>query len=232
MTFRNRLLEGLTPEDAEAILPHLQPANFARDEVLIEQGGRVGVIHLPESAVFVNLVATSDGNAVECGALGNETVSGLVPCLARTESPWATVVRVAGPGHTVEAEVIRRQALASPAFFELLMRLTNDAQGQAAQLAVCNALHTVASRFARWLLMMDDRAPGATLLVTQDEIAVALGAQRTTLNVAMGELKAEKTIRNIRGKLSILDRSALEDRSCACYFDLRKKTDVAPATEG
>jgi CRP-like cAMP-binding protein len=79
------------------------------------------------------------------------------------------------------------------------------------------ALHQVNERCARWLLETHDRVDSDTFELKQDLLARMLAVSRPTVSVAAGTLQAAGTIEYRRGKVSIVDREALEDASCSCY---------------
>ena len=73
---------------------------------------------------------------------------------------------------------------------------------------LCNRLHEVEQRLARWLLTLADRVESEQVQVTQEYIAEMLGARRSTVTVAAGALQERGLISYSRGKVSILDRPA------------------------
>jgi CRP-like cAMP-binding protein len=81
----------------------------------------------------------------------------------------------------------------------------------------CKALHDVTARLARWLLLACARTGEDHLPLTQEDMAVVLGVQRTTLNAAAMHLRADGAIRYSRGALQVLDVARLEAAACECY---------------
>ena len=76
-----------------------------------------------------------------------------------------------------------------------------------------------------------DRLRGNELVMTQELIANMLGVRRE--GVTEGALKLQKAglIRYGRGRITVLDRSGLEARSCECYAVVKKEYDrLLPAT--
>jgi DNA-binding GntR family transcriptional regulator len=51
-----------------------------------------------------------------------------------------------------------------------------------------------------------------------------LGAQRSTVSQAAGELEKAGLIRNARGRVSVLDRAGLEGAACECYAAMRDRS--------
>jgi DNA-binding transcriptional MocR family regulator len=82
---------------------------------------------------------------------------------------------------------------------------------------LCNRLHEVEPRLARWLLTSSDRLQSNAVHVTQEFLSQMLGVQRSTVTVAAGELQRRGLISYSRGRVVILDRRGLTDRACECY---------------
>jgi hypothetical protein len=90
--------------------------------------------------------------------------------------------------------------------------LTRISQG-----AICNCLHSVEKRLCRWLLLCHDRVEGSEILMTQEYIANMLGGRRESVTVAAGHLQEAGLIHYSRGRITVVDRSGLEELVCECY---------------
>jgi CRP-like cAMP-binding protein len=93
------------------------------------------------------------------------------------------------------------------------------------QTAVCNRHHSLDQQLCRWLLLSLDRLPGDELVMTQQLISNMLGVRREGVTEAAMRLQAAGMIRYARGRITVLDRSALEKRSCECYRVVKKEYD-------
>ena len=82
---------------------------------------------------------------------------------------------------------------------------------------VSNAVHSVEQRLARWLLMAHDRVGRNDFPLTQEFVAMMLGATRPTVTVVAGTLQKAGLITYHRGHVTIVDRESLESASCECY---------------
>lgn len=93
------------------------------------------------------------------------------------------------------------------------------------QSVACKTSHTVEARLCRWLLTMQDRVGGNLLSFTHEFVAPSLGANRTTLSLAMANLRHDGLVAYARSDVTILNREGLERKSCECYFNLRRRYD-------
>src|SRR5206468_12354091 len=94
------------------------------------------------------------------------------------------------------------------------------------QSTACNAIHSVEQRLARWLLMAQDRIGADEFPLTQEFVAMMLGASRPTVTVVAGTLQKAGLITYHWGDIRILHRERLADVSCECY---RAATDLLSA---
>jgi Mn-dependent DtxR family transcriptional regulator len=94
-----------------------------------------------------------------------------------------------------------------------------------AQTAVCNRHHSLDQQLCRWLLLSLDRLQGTDLVMTQELISNMLGVRREGVTEAALKLQRAEIIRYSRGRISVLDRTGLEQRSCECYAVVRKEYD-------
>jgi hypothetical protein len=83
-----------------------------------------------------------------------------------------------------------------------------------------------------WLLPNLDRLPGPDLVMTQDLIANMLGVRREGVSEAALKLQRAGLIRYTRGKIEVLDRRGVEERSCECYKVVKTEYDrLIPASK-
>ena len=85
------------------------------------------------------------------------------------------------------------------------------------QSTACNATHRIEQRLARWLLTAHDRVGKDQFPLTQEFVAMMLGAARPTVTIVAGTLQRAGLITYRRGLISILNREQLEEASCECY---------------
>ena len=221
----NGMLESLDEDDQIALEPHLRRMTVVKDQILIEQDSRVREVHFPIATELSNVMAFSDGRVVEISTVGSEGVSGLAAFLAEAPCAWRVTVREGDTVIALSAPALRKRATESPRLMKRLMLLTHDNQSQGAQNAACNAIHDSTSRLARWILTLCDRTGREALELTQEEMSVMLGVQRTTVSAGAAELKRQGAISYARGALRVENRRRLEGAACECYAMQRTRTD-------
>ena len=64
---------------------------------------------------------------------------------------------------------------------------------------------------------------GDDLLLTQELIANMLGVRREGVTEAALKLQRQGVLRYARGRITVLDRDALEQRSCECYAVVKRE---------
>jgi hypothetical protein len=88
---------------------------------------------------------------------------------------------------------------------------------------VCQALHQVESRAARWLLQCRKRLGTDDIWLTQELFGQVLGVQRTTINLVERTCQNAGLIQVGRGRISILDVKGLNAVACDCYQRIERR---------
>ena len=108
-------------------------------------------------------------------------------------------------------------------FRNVLLRFAHAFFCQTSQTALCNALHEVEQRLARWLLVSHDRDEHDELPLTHEFLARMLGTNRATISLNAELLKKAGIIDYRRGRVRVLDRQALKSVSCPCYREVQQR---------
>ena len=90
---------------------------------------------------------------------------------------------------------------------------------------MCNRLHSIEQRLARWLLMIRDRLPSGEVHMTHEFLAHVLGVRREGVTLAAHRLQETGLIRYHHGHITILDRKGLEAAACECYRVVKDEFD-------
>ena len=217
MAPRNQLLLALYRAQPGILPSHVRDVALTRGDIVFDEGEVPKLVIFPEGALLSSVAAMADGRLVEVAALGQGEAVGLLSCLASAPEACRTVVRVGGPARAIAAPVLRAAADADAGVRRVLLQAVRNAAVRAEHDLACNALHDVTARLAKWLLLTCARTGETRLPLTQDDMAMILGVQRTTLNASAMHLRSAGAIRYSRGVLEVLDPVRLEAHACECY---------------
>jgi len=137
--------------------------------------------------------------------------------LCNHRSPHATYVQVAGEGQRIGAARLRTAMAASGAMRALFLKYVQTFTIQTAHTAIANGRANIDERLSRWLLMAQDRIGGRELPLTHEFLAVMLGVRRAGVTEALSVLEGAKSIRAVRGQITVLDRKRLQERARDSY---------------
>lgn len=220
---RNQLLDALPVKDYQRIHPTLEPVSLRSKEVIHEAGGPIPFVHFPTVGVISLIRRMENGAAVELATVGNEGMVGLPIFLGSGTMPITALCQVPGESLKMRAEVFRKAIHGNSALHSLLLRYTQALLIQIGQSSVCNRLHPVKTRCARWLLMTHDRIRADQYSLTHEFIAQRLGVRRASITIAAGDLQQAGLIRYRRGMITVLDRKGLESTACECYRIIKEE---------
>lgn len=222
---QNRLLAALPAPDFERVRSGLRLEPLALGAVLYESGSRQRSVYFPTTAVVSLLYVMANGVSAEIAVVGNEGVIGVSLFMGGETTPSRAVVQSAGHAYRLPGKVLKEEFTRGGAMQHLLLRYTQALLTQMAQTAVCNRHHSLDQQLCRWLLLSLDRLSGNELIMTQELIANMLGVRREGVTEAAGNLQNAALIKYSRGRITVLDRSGLEARTCECYAVVKKEFD-------
>jgi CRP-like cAMP-binding protein len=217
---RNHLLTLLPEDELNALLPDLERVELEVRDLVYDVNVPIEYAYFPEDGVVSMVGLMSDGTAVEVATVGNEGMLGLPAFLGADSILGQAFSQVAGVAFRMRTEAFRRAA-GSGRFQQLMQRYTQAIFTQVAQSSACNRLHLTEERFARWLLMTHDRVARDEFQLTQDFLSQMLGVRRATVSQIAAQAQKDGVIEYSRGRMRILDRTALEAGACECYAIIR-----------
>ena len=213
----NGLLAGLPFAVRQQISPLLERVSLGAHEVIVEPHATLTHVWFPTTAVFSIITILPDGRAVEVGTAGPEGMVGIPVLLGVPSMPRQVFTQIGGDAFRIERAAFVAVLETTPALRERLLRYALAYIDDIAQSVACNRLHTLEQRCARWILKTHDRVRGDFLPLTQQFLAFMLGVRRAGVSVAAESLQRAGLIRYQRGKVTVLDRAALEAVACPCY---------------
>jgi CRP-like cAMP-binding protein len=213
----NLLIKGFQPDDRDALVSLCSPVQFSLGDTLCAPGDHLSHLLFVRSGIISIVTEMSDGRSVEAYMVGFEGMTGASATVVPASSHSRHVAQAAGSALRIEAGAYRALAGSRASVRAIVGGYSAGLHTELEQSTACNALHHAEQRLAKWLLRCHDRVAGDIILLTQEYLATMLGAQRTTVNEGAQTLQAVGAISCSRGKLTILDRTALEHAACECY---------------
>jgi len=214
----NHLLAALPTADYNRIAATLRTIPLPLKQILQNPGEEIDRIYFPGGGFCSILAVLRDGSMVEVATVGKEGMLG-VHAIA-DHVPTTSMIMVQGEietCYTMPVSAFRAEMDRHGAFYNIVGRFAQALTGFIMQSTACNAAHTIEQRLARWLLHAGDRMESDAFPLTQEFVAMMLGASRPMVTVAAGTLQKAGLITYRHGRVTIVDRHKLEDASCECY---------------
>jgi CRP-like cAMP-binding protein len=212
----NHLLGALPQDEFDRIAPDLEPIGLARAVELDRSDEEIEHVYFPTSGVASIVAIGREGELVDTAMIGREGMTGLAVFLGTGQMPVKTIVQVPLTGVRLPADRLREELERRGRLVSLLQRYTQVVMVSMAQLILCNRMHRLEQRAARWLLQVDERVDEAPFDVTQEFLAEMIGATRPSLTLAVQRFKDEGLVTYARGRIVIADRDGLLAHSCGC----------------
>jgi CRP-like cAMP-binding protein len=217
LRYSNRLLCGLAEADRALLQSLLSPVTLPVNKSLEASNRRIAFVYFPESGLVSTVARGSAHHAVEIGLIGNEGMTGLAVMLGAGQTPHESFVQATGAGWRIAAADLRLAMNASESLRDRLLCYAHTLTVQMGYTALANARYKIEERLARWLLMGHDRASGDQVILTHEFLAMMLGTRRPGVTTTLNLLERAGLVRTERGRVTILDRAALEEAANGCY---------------
>jgi CRP-like cAMP-binding protein len=207
----------MSDPDAAGIVAHCSEVDLVRDTLLHETGDKIEQVYFPISGMISLLSVLDNGTAIETQTIGQEGVVGATLTLKFRRASTRAVVQASGKALRISDTAMRRRMAYSAPCRDVIAVFTNASIAKIQRVAVCNWMHKVEARLARWLLQAHDRLASDELPLTQEFLSQMLGVRRSSLNASAQALQNNGAIEYVRGKIRASSRRQLERSACECY---------------
>jgi len=224
-TPQNMLLAALPAAEWERVRKNLEPIEMRFGDVLNEPAAHVGNVYFPTTSVISISCVMTDGRADAVTLIGREGFASVEVFLGSDSAACRAVVLNGGRGYKIKRELLDQECGRGGSMRSVLLRYTQSYITQVMQTTACNRHHSIDQQVCRWLLMYLDRQESNDLALTQERIAELMGVRRESVTQAANKLQIAGSIRYHRGHISVIERTALESRSCECYGIAKRETD-------
>jgi CRP-like cAMP-binding protein len=220
---RNNLLSKLPPSELAALLRlsthvegNLRDVFFAKDQ-------QIKNVYFPLTGMISLVTQLKDGTSLESMTVGREGFAGLPLFHGVTKAQTMAMCQIEGEFLRLPAEAFTRLMKDAPELALLLHRYSQFAHEVVAQTAACNSMHLLEQRCARWLLISSDAVGSSNFGLTHEFLSQMLAVRRPGVTVAIGALEKMELIVHRYGRITILDKGALEKAACECYRTVKDR---------
>ena len=213
----NGLLQALKPADLKVLSADLRTVALEFKESLHEPGDPTPFVYFPNDGVVSLLTVLENGMAVELGHVGREGMVDISVFLGLEASESRIIIQVPGTAQRMASTRFRAHVEAIPDLRRIMGAYVLEFFTMVAQTTACNRQHTIQQRFARWVLMTQDRTARTEFPITQEFLAEMLGVTRPKVTSAAGAMKRRGLIDYRRGLMTVESRARLEAAACECY---------------
>lgn len=217
----NRLLQRMPEEQYKSLARLLIPIDLPMGMQLSAPHQPVDYLYFPVSGLVSIDAMTTRGECVQVCVVGREGLAGSCGLLGHRMMGHSVRMQCAGSGLRIRLGPVRDEFVKGGAFAQIIHTALYLQMVQISQSVLCNRLHAVEQRMARWMLSAADLTQTEVLQLTQEDLAQMLGSRRSTVTVAAGLLQGQGCIEYTRGRVRIVNRTGLEDCACECYAIVR-----------
>lgn len=192
-------------------------------KVLYDPSSTLSHMYFPTSAIVSWVYMLENGATTEIAMTGREGVLGMYMLMGGGKTQNQGIVQTTGQAIRLPVQVVLDAFSQGHEVQSIFWLFTRALITQMAQIAVCHRHHTLDQQLCRMLLLTLNRMDGDTIVMTHEVIASLLGVRREGVTMAAKKLMQEGIIRYARGRITVLDRSALAQRACECYGAIQRE---------
>lgn len=219
---RNFLLKSLPKKTQDAFFSKAELSELNLSQIICAPGDPIRYLYFPADGFISILQSIDDNPPLEVGMVGREGFFGAEIALGAGEHAFGAMVQGAGSAWKITAKDFLQEIELSTEFKSIVHSYLATRITQLGLSCACEHFHEIGPRFAKWLLMSQDRAQSSTFLMTHEFISLMLGVRRVGITTVAADFRRRGIIQYHRGEIKILDRTALKAKACSCYQKNRK----------
>lgn len=213
----NSLLASLPEAEYQRLATNLKPVVLKQGEVLHEADSPAQYVYFLDEGVASLSVSTEEGKELMLSIVGDEGIVGERAIFKEGVYIIRCEMLTHGSGYRIPPKLFDEEFNRGETLHQLVLNRMEARITETAQTALCNQMHSIEQRLARWLLTLADRLHSDELLITHDHMADMVGVRRAGITNAIGILREAGLIESGRGTVTILDRAKMEAQACECY---------------
>jgi CRP-like cAMP-binding protein len=218
----NHLLAAFPSKVYKKLASQFEVVRFGLGDVLFNVNDAFDYLYFPHANTMLSLLCNTEEGSVEVGVTGSEGFVGTAGILGGDLSPHEVIAQIPGEATRIKVGALKSEFQKNALIQRVVLNYVSALIAQLSQTALCNRVHTVEQRLARWLLVSQDRIEAKELPLTHEFLAKMLAVNRSTLSLTAATLKNAGLIHYTRARITVLKREGLEQVSCGCYKIVRE----------
>ncbi|MBB3169020.1 Crp/Fnr family transcriptional regulator [Simiduia aestuariiviva] len=214
----NHLIDALSRKVKDRLLTQCVRVTLVRGTVIYEPDTPYQYVYFPLSGMSSFNATDADHRPMSIELIGREGMLGAAVVLGVCDARFQCIALVSGEAMRISVSRFRKTLLENFGLDKSIKHYISQLMNELGQSIVCVQYHSVEARFARWLLEASDQCPGEELHFTHVAIAQLMGVRRSGVSIAAHNFRSQSLISYARGKLLILNRKGLIEKSCDCYL--------------
>ncbi|MGY2702832.1 Crp/Fnr family transcriptional regulator [Nocardioides sp. HB32] len=214
------LLASLDEDERRRVLSAARRRSYGRGDVLVHEGDPSDSLHLVSSGRLAVRVSTSGGENATLNLLGPGDYFGELSLLEGSPPVRSATIVALEDAETLSLsaaefrDLRRRHPAANQLLLFLMARRVEELSARLLEAMYDGLDRRVHRRLAELAGMYGDGRPGPVVVpLTQEHLAELVGGTRPSVNQVLQRLVAQGVVELGRGRVVVLDRGWLEDRS-------------------
>ena len=222
---RNRLLRLIPNDELSEVLARSEEVRIAPRQVLHHWRLPMEHVYFVEHGLVSVSARVEQDRFIEAWLIGSEGMIGAPLVLTEIDQspPHRRVVQVGGTAIRLSAREFLSMLPKLPTLRKILLRYIDVVLLQTSQSGVCNAVHSIKERLARWLLVASNALEDDKLPLTHEVLAHLLGVRRASVTECLEALEKGGLIDSSRGLVNIVNSHALRQVSCTCFDTIARE---------
>jgi CRP-like cAMP-binding protein len=221
----NHLLASFPAKVYRKLAPEFEVVRFRVGDVLLNVNDPVDYLYFPHANTMLSLLCDTEEGSVEVGVTGSEGFVGTAGLVGGDLTPHQVIAQIPGEATKMKVGLLKPEFQRNAVIQKLVLNYVGVLIAQVSQTALCNRIHNVEQRLARWLLVSQDRVEAKELPLTHEFLAKMLSVNRSTLSLTAATLRNAGLIHYTRAKITVVKRESLEQVTCGCYRSMKTRFD-------
>ncbi|MBE7158866.1 MAG: Crp/Fnr family transcriptional regulator, partial [Rhodospirillales bacterium] len=157
----------LNESDWKSLSAEMQTIELKQSEILFHPATPIQKVYFPINCLVSLITVFEDGASAEMATVGFEGAVDIRAVLGSGLTTTEHIVQVPGLALATDSDSFQKSRVDLMSFNDALQQYVQAFTTHVLQSVACNAVHSVRSRAAKWLLLCQDRNGTDTFPITQ-----------------------------------------------------------------